>query len=201
MNRSNNKYLCNKITAITHPFYKSECSQLGAGTIIIIIIMADTNKSTPPTKPVEEMTEQGRFLKRSVGTTIMKTNNNKVIIDLTHYSTATKEATTAINTPERPSLNNKRVRVSRRIAALKEHHGVVANKEKEKVLDDDGTTRPQYYEQASSSGDDDGNHTNGYFEVDEILDRRTRKYGSESAGVRYVVEYCKFVCVHVVWCW
>ena len=143
----------------------------------------------------------------------MKTNN-KVIIDLTHYSTATKEATATItiNTPERPSPN-KRVRVSHRIAALvlKEHHGVVANKEKdEKVDDDDGTTttRPQYYEQqaSNSSGDNDnGNHTNGYFEVDEILDRRIRKYGSESsAGVRYVVEYCKFVCVcvvraHVVW--
>ena len=131
----------------------------------------------------------------------MKTNN-KVIIDLTHYSTATKEATATItiNTPERPSPN-KRVRVSHRIAALvlKEHHGVVANKEKDEKVDGTTTTRPQYYEQqaSNSSGDnDDGNHTNGYFEVDEILDRRIRKYGSESsAGVRYVVEYCKFVCV------
>ena len=32
-----------------------------------------------------------------------------------------------------------------------------------------------------------------YFEVDEILDRRTRKYGSEIAGVRHVVEYRKSV--------
>ena len=36
-----------------------------------------------------------------------------------------------------------------------------------------------------------GKNINGYFEVDEILDRRTRKYGSEANGLRHVVEYCK----------
>ena len=57
--------------------------------------------------------------------------------------------------------------------------------------DDDDT--PQY----------EGKHINGYFEVDEVLDRRTRKYGSESAGLRHVVEYCKFVCYNnnlCIWC-
>jgi len=36
-----------------------------------------------------------------------------------------------------------------------------------------------------------GKNINGYFEVDEILDRRIRKYGSEANGLRHVVEYCK----------
>ena len=40
-----------------------------------------------------------------------------------------------------------------------------------------------------------------YFEVDEILDRRTRKYGSESAGVRHVVEYRKSVQFSFCMCW
>ena len=51
---------------------------------------------------------------------------------------------------------------------------------------EDGTS-PQC---GASKADEGGrNHTNGYFEVDAILDRRTRKYGSESAGLRHVVEY------------
>jgi hypothetical protein len=49
------------------------------------------------------------------------------------------------------------------------------------------------YDGGNKNENEDGNHTNGYFEVDEILDRRTRKYGSESAGLRHVVEYCKLL--------
>lgn len=38
---------------------------------------------------------------------------------------------------------------------------------------------------------------NGYFEIDEILDRRVCKYstfGSQKDGFRQVVEYCKRCC-------
>ncbi|KAL7544845.1 hypothetical protein ACHAWF_008206 [Thalassiosira exigua] len=45
--------------------------------------------------------------------------------------------------------------------------------------EDDDDDAPEYV----------GENKGGYFEVDKVLDRRTRKYGSESAGVRHVVEY------------
>jgi hypothetical protein len=36
-------------------------------------------------------------------------------------------------------------------------------------------------------------HINGYYQVDDILDRRMKKYGSESSGgVRHVVEHREF---------
>ena len=40
--------------------------------------------------------------------------------------------------------------------------------------------------QASDAAEEDPSR---YYLVDEVLDRRTRKYGSETAGLRHVVEY------------
>lgn len=101
-------------------------------------------------------------------------------------------------TPDRPTTDRptKRVRVSLRQKARREQEEEEKKLSASKVkCGDDGVTKEEVddtpmYEAANNV--DDGNHTNGYFEVDEILDRRTRKYGSENAGLRHVVEYCKF---------
>ena len=112
------------------------------------------------------------------------------VIDLTASPSPRSEEATADVTSITPDRPTKRIRVSRRLKALREQEeeskkSKVYRKEKggcdgdeEKVIEDD---TPEY----------EGKHTNGYFEVDEVLDRRTRKYGSESAGLRHVVEYRK----------
>mmetsp|Transcript_29778 Transcript_29778/g.54045 ORF Transcript_29778/g.54045 Transcript_29778/m.54045 type:complete len:672 (-) Transcript_29778:40-2055(-) len=108
------------------------------------------------------------------------TVNSNDVIDLT--STSEEAATAANITPDRPT---KRVRLSRRLEALRDQEKKVkakGNKHQEEEVEEEDA--PQY-----EANDEDRKHTNGYFEVDEILDRRTRKYGSESAGLRHVVEY------------
>ena len=126
------------------------------------------------------------------------------VIDLTSSSStndnddddaaAATSASTNI-TPDRPT---KRMRISRRLEARQQQRALL------KKRSNDGTG-VKYY--GTKKGDEDvedvdvddeddtpqyeGKHINGYFEVDEVLDRRTRKYGSESAGLRHVVEYCK----------
>ena len=135
-----------------------------------------------------------------------QTTSSSEVIDLTSSSSTNDDddeaaaATSASNiTPDRPT---KRVRMSRRVEARQQQRALLKKRsndgtgvkyhgtrkgDAEDVLetvdvDDDDT--PQY----------EGKHINGYFEVDEVLDRRTRKYGSESAGLRHVVEYCKSQC-------
>mmetsp|Transcript_38829 Transcript_38829/g.93413 ORF Transcript_38829/g.93413 Transcript_38829/m.93413 type:complete len:682 (-) Transcript_38829:36-2081(-) len=110
--------------------------------------------------------------------------NSPEVIDLTNQDEGAASAARAI-TPNRPT---KRVRASRRLEVLREHGEDTKKKSKSgRSVGEDGDDE--------AFGDDDntpkyeGNHTNGYFEVDEVLDRRTRKYGSESAGLRHVVEY------------
>ena len=85
-------------------------------------------------------------------------------------------------------------RVSRRLeAARRDKEEKSKRTKKAKNMEDvacedgEGGTSPQCGKSKADEGD--RNHTNGYFEVDDILDRRTRKYGSESAGLRHVVEY------------
>lgn len=119
-------------------------------------------------------------------------------IDLTTEGAASDAANV---TPERPA---KRFRVSRRLEALRaQEEEIAAAAEKKKktrrrrgkngkedlVEEDDEDYDAPHYEAEDSRRDGDKRDTNGYFEVDEILDRRTRKYGSESAGLRHVVEY------------
>ena len=116
------------------------------------------------------------------------TVNSNDVIDLTTSSTSEEAATAANVTPDRPT---KRVRLSRRLEALRDQEKkkkvkakAKGNKHQEEEVEEEDA--PQY-----EANDEDRKHTNGYFEVDEILDRRTRKYGSESAGLRHVVEYRK----------
>ena len=109
-------------------------------------------------------------------------------------------------TPDRPT---KRVRVSRRLEALrsqqeKEQKLSPAEESGIRAKSGRGAAKAAFARRAGKQGgiqdlgddsDDtpeyEGTNTNGYFEVDKILDRRTRKYGSESAGLRQVVEYRK----------
>jgi hypothetical protein len=85
-------------------------------------------------------------------------------------------------------------RVSRRLeAARRDQEEKSKRTKKAKNMEDDACedgedgTSPQC--EASKADEEDRNHTNGYFEVDDILDRRTHKYGSDSAGLRHVVQY------------
>lgn len=90
-------------------------------------------------------------------------------------------------TPERRPA--KRIRASRRLEARREQQEVEGEKAARKCKSDNDNDE---VEDVPKYEAEDTNHVNGYFEVDDILDRRTRKYGSESAGLRQVVEYCKF---------
>ena len=135
-----------------------------------------------------------------------QTTTSTEVIDLTSSSSNNDDeddedaaAATSASTNITPDRPNKRVRMSRRLEARQQqrellkkrsndgtgvkYYGSTKNKGDEDVedVDDDDDDTPQY----------EGKHINGYFEVDEVLDRRTRKYGSESAGLRHVVEYCK----------
>ena len=86
-------------------------------------------------------------------------------------------------------------RVSRRSSARQEQCDLLKRRSEE------GTGAKYYGKKDTDGGDaDDDNDDDDdvrvykkdeYFEVDEILDRRTRKYGSESVGLRHVVEYRK----------
>jgi len=109
------------------------------------------------------------------------------VVDLTSITTT---AAACNITPDQPT-KRLRVRASRRLEARREQEEEEEENKKKKskneneeevIFEEDNA--PQY-----ETKDQDGNHTNRYFEVDEILDRRTRKYGSECAGLRHVVEY------------
>ena len=139
-----------------------------------------------------------------------QTTSSSEVIDLTSSSSANDDDDDAAAniTPDRPT---KRVRMSRRVEARQQQRALLKKRSNdgtgvkyhgtkkgdaedvEETVDVDDDDTPQY----------EGKHINGYFEVDEVLDRRTRKYGSESAGLRHVVEYCKFVCYNnnlCIWC-
>ena len=89
---------------------------------------------------------------------------------------------------------------ARKISSARQNQRAFLNQRSE-----EGTGGKFYFKnRVDNGGDDDameasndttseytGKNINGYFEVDEILDRRTRKYGSEANGLRHVVEYCK----------
>lgn len=97
------------------------------------------------------------------------------VIDLTDE---TAPSATSI-TPDRPT---KRTRTSPRqktqtvSVAVKDRSG----QDGDKAADNEENS-PEY----------EAENINGYFEVNEILDRRTRKFGGENGGLRQVVEYCK----------
>jgi len=86
-----------------------------------------------------------------------------------------------------PDRLTKRTRASRRLAKLRELEDKKSPSKLETVdsipqFELSGGPRP-------SSSNNDGDDDERYFEVNKILDRRTRKYGSETAGLRHVVEY------------
>ena len=134
-----------------------------------------------------------------------QTTSSSEVIDLTSSSSANDDDDDAAAniTPDRPT---KRVRMSRRVEARQQQRALLKKRSNdgtgvkyhgtkkgdaedvEETVDVDDDDTPQY----------EGKHINGYFEVDEVLDRRTRKYGSESAGLRHVVEYCKSQCCLVL---
>jgi len=87
---------------------------------------------------------------------------------------------------------------ARKISSARQNQRAFLNQRSE-----EGTGGKFYFKNRADNDDDaleasndttreyTGKNINGYFEVDEILDRRTRKYGSEANGLRHVVEYCK----------
>lgn len=109
-------------------------------------------------------------------------------------ATARSSTPAAAITPDRRPT--KRFRVSRRLEAKREQHE--EKKKSGEKKEEDGSEDVIYVD--DDTPEYDGNDTNGYFQVNEILDRRTRKYGSESAGLRHVVEYCKCVNTIAVCC-
>lgn len=113
---------------------------------------------------------------------ILPSTQPSPVIDLTSDDDAPSPP--ADITPERPS---KRCRSSRRSVP---HRHVKASKSsgvarKTDNDEDEAGDVPEY----------EAEHINGYFEVDEILDRKTSKYSSKD-GVRQVVEYCKLYAVN-----
>lgn len=101
------------------------------------------------------------------------------VIDLT----SDESAAPSNITPDRPS---KRSRTSLRIANAKPS----SNKAAGNNDDVEEEQMPEY----------EAENINGYFEVDEILDRRVCKYtvsksGNPKDGMRQVVEYCKLPCL------
>ena len=105
---------------------------------------------------------------------IMSDLPSQDVIDLTD-ETAPSAASI---TPDRPT---KRTRVSRR---HKTHRVSVAVK-------NDASKSSGNEEKEESPPEYEADNINGYFEINEILERRTKKYGSESGGLRQVVEYRK----------
>ena len=95
------------------------------------------------------------------------------VIDLT--STSSDEADTPANiTPDRPS---KRSRSSRRLEA----HCVAKSDRNDKVNTNSQAKEKDHLQEYEAD------NINGYFDIDQVLDRRTRRYKG-----REVVEYCKF---------
>lgn len=128
-----------------------------------------------------------------------QTTSSSEVIDLTSSSSTNDEDDDAAAniTPDRPT---KRVRMSRRVEARQQQRALLKKRSNDGTgVKYHGTRKGDEDEEETVDVDDDtpqyeGKHINGYFEVDEVLDRRTRKYGSESAGLRHVVEYCKSQC-------
>lgn len=114
------------------------------------------------------------------------TASSAEVVDLTNGTGEAASAAAANITPDRPA---KRSRVSRRLEAIREQEEK-KKKAKQKSEEEDEEDAVEEDDAPEYEGKEpDGDHTNGYFEVDEVLERRTRKYGSESAGLRHVVEY------------
>lgn len=100
------------------------------------------------------------------------------VIDLT--STSSDEADTPANiTPDRPS---KRSRSSRRLEA----HCVAKSDRNDKVNTNSQAKEKDHLQEYEAD------NINGYFDIDQVLDRRTRRYKG-----REVVEYCKFFHVNL----
>ena len=86
----------------------------------------------------------------------------------------------------------KRTRASRRLEDLEQKKNDL-----KPIGDDTPAYQPSVVRPKSESSDGDSPQASGlaeddpsrYYLVDEVLNRRTRKYGSETAGLRHVVEY------------
>ena len=123
------------------------------------------------------------------------TSNDEVGEDTAAATTNTKDRKQKARRSRKHTLTSTitpdQKRVSRRVSARQEQCDLLKRRSEE------GTGAKYYGKNMDTDGGDDDDDDDRvykkdeYFEVDEILDRRTRKYGSESIGLRHVVEYRK----------